>query len=243
MVELTLIAAVVLTAGVAATGTMASRVLLPESRFLRAAYGPDTNSEHNEEWIVRDFFGTEKGGFFVDVGANDYRRFSNTYYLETALEWSGLAIDPLPQFEAGYVEHRPRTRFRKAYVSDASNEHAKLFYLEWNPLVTSSEKTFTERWGGEVAELDVPTITLNDLLEAEQVTRIDFLSMDIELAEPKALAGFDIERFRPRLVCVEGHPEVRQEILGYFARHGYVLVGKYLRADTYNLWFMPAAKA
>lgn len=63
--------------------------------------------------------------------------------------------------------------------------------------------------------------------------------MDIELAEPKALAGFDIERFRPELVCIEAHPEIRQQLLNYFHKHHYVVVGKYLRADPQNLWFVP----
>ena len=80
---------------------------------------------------------------------------------------------------------------------------------------------------------------LNKLLEAERISAIDFLSMDIELAEPKALAGFDIERFRPTFVCIEAHVEVRQQILDYFARHHYVLVGRYLRADDHNLFFTP----
>ena len=65
------------------------------------------------------------------------------------------------------------------------------------------------------------------------------MSMDIELAEPKALAGFEIERFRPSLVCIEAHAKVRQQILDYFARHHYVVVGRYLRADPQNLYFEP----
>ena len=63
--------------------------------------------------------------------------------------------------------------------------------------------------------------------------------MDIELHEPQALAGFDLKRFRPQLVCIEAHPEVRQAILDYFTVGGYVVVGKYLRADPQNLWFTP----
>jgi hypothetical protein len=85
----------------------------------------------------------------------------------------------------------------------------------------------------------VSTITLDDLLVAERMTHIDFLSMDIELAEPEALAGFDVRRYAPALVCIEAHPEVRQRILDYFAAAGYVPVGKYLRLDEDNLWFMP----
>ena len=72
---------------------------------------------------------------------------------------------------------------------------------------------------------------------------IDFLTMDIELAEPKALAGFDLVRYRPRLVCVEAHPDVRQHLINYFADRQYRVVGRYLRADPYNLWFAPADSA
>ena len=80
---------------------------------------------------------------------------------------------------------------------------------------------------------------MNDLLDSEHVTTLDFLSMDIELGEPKALAGFDVDRFRPAFVCIEAHPEVRQQILDYFATHHYAVVGKYLRADESNLYFAP----
>ena len=63
--------------------------------------------------------------------------------------------------------------------------------------------------------------------------------MDIELSEPKALAGFDIKRYKPSLVCVESHPEVRQQIIDYFVQHGYTIVAKYFRADATNLYFTP----
>jgi hypothetical protein len=210
-----------------------------EAVEFRQRFGPLQNSMNGEEWLIRDFFAGHRDGVFVDVGASDYRENSNTYYLETELGWSGLAIDPLIQFEADYAKWRPRTRFRPFFVSDISNEEAKVYVLESNTLATSLDKSFTERHGAGVREMTSATITLNDLLEKEGITAIDFMSIDIELAEPKALAGFDIERFRPRLVCIEAHPEVRQQILDYFMRHGYVVVGKYLRADIYNLYFTP----
>jgi hypothetical protein len=85
----------------------------------------------------------------------------------------------------------------------------------------------------------VPTTTLNRVLEKAGLTKIDFLNMDIELSEPKALAGFDIDRYRPELVCIEAQPETRQQILDYFAEHNYRLIGKYLRVDPTNLYFKP----
>jgi FkbM family methyltransferase len=211
----------------------------PESQALKEKYGPHRNSYSEEEWCIRDFFNDRRDGYFVDVGANDYKVTSNTYYLDTALNWRGLAIEPQRQFEADYIKFRPRTKFLSFFVSDASNQLAKMYVLKQNSLIASGSRGFTEREGEKAKEIEVPTITLNDLLDAEGVKNIDFMSIDIEMWEPKALAGFDVERFRPQLVCIEAHPQVRQQIIDYFARHHYVVVGKYLRADVNNLYFTP----
>ena len=211
----------------------------PEAEELKAKYGPAKNSYGPEEWIVRDFFQDKRDGVFLDVGANHYRSTSNTYYLEQNLNWSGIAIDALPEFAADYQKFRPRTRFFAFFVADKSNERAKMYVLEKNKQIGSGEKAFAEQHGDKAKEIEVPTITLTDLLDAEKVAKIDYLSLDIELFEPKALAGFDIDRFRPQLACVESHPQVRQQIIDYFAKHKYVVVGKYLRADPNNLYFTP----
>jgi FkbM family methyltransferase len=211
----------------------------PESQALKDKYGPHRNSYSEEEWCIRDFFNDKRGGYFVDVGANDYKVTSNTYYLDTVLNWTGLAVEPQREFEAAYAKYRPRTKFLSFFVSDQSNQLAKMYVLKKNSLLTSGNKEFTEQLGEKAKEVEVPTITLTDLLDAEGVKKVDFLSMDIELWEPKALAGFDVERFRPELVCIEAHPQVRQQILDYFARHRYIVVGKYLRADVNNLYFTP----
>jgi FkbM family methyltransferase len=210
-----------------------------EGAELATRYGPDRNSEHEEEWIIRDFFDDRRNGTFVDVGANDYRIGSNTYYLETALGWSGLAIEPQQQYAAGYTRYRPRSRFLPLFVSDVSDTEVSMYYVPGNPMVTSQEKWWVDRLG-TAKEMKAPTVTMNDLLTREHVDHFDFLSMDIELAEPKALAGFDIERFRPALVCIEAQPQVRQAILNYFPQHRYTLVAKYLRIDGANLYFAPA---
>lgn len=214
-----------------------------EAKWLERTYGPIRQSHGNEEWIVRDFFRDKRNGVFVDVGAADYKRGSNTWFLENQLGWSGLAIDAQDRYRADYEQYRPRTRFFTLFVSDRSNERMRLFLNE-SPEVASWQQEFSARMNPQLrGSVVVPTITLNDFLQAERVTRFDFLSMDIELAEPKALAGLDLQRFRPQLVCIEAHPEVRQQILDYFAGNEYVVVGKYLRVDLLNLWFMPAGSA
>ena len=209
-------------------------------RALAAKYGPARNTDGLEEWIVRDFFHDRRGGIFVDVGANDYKHSSNTYYLETELGWSGLAIEPQTKYAEGYRRYRPRTTLVPMIVIDHSEPDAILYVpTSGNKAIASVSRDFAESEGASVEAIHVPAVSLDDLLDTTGTTQIDYLSIDVELAEPLALAGFSIDRFKPRLVSIEAHEPVRQQILDYFARHDYVVIGRYLRADTHNLYFRP----
>ncbi len=203
---------------------------------LEAKYGPKLYSQHDEELIIRDFFKDRRNGFFLDVGASHYRIESTTYFLEEHLNWSGIAIDALSQYGKDYARFRPKTRFYSFFVSDKSDDQAKFYVFRRNLRLSTGDKPTAEQWGSYDETL-VPTITLNDLLGQVGVSGIDFLSMDIELNEPKALAGFDIDRFRPELVCIEAHEPVRDQIMDYFARHSYVEIEKYSRLDPLNKYF------
>ena len=110
-------------------------------------YGAHRFSRNVEEWVIRDFFQDRHNGVFLDVGANDYRNESNTYYLETELGWSGVAIDALEEFAQGYQEHRPQTRFFAGFVSDVGDSAVQFFVPEQNKLVASVSHEFTERAG------------------------------------------------------------------------------------------------
>jgi FkbM family methyltransferase len=214
-----------------------------ESAPLRAQFGPNRYSQVLEEWIIRDHFHDRREGIFIDVGAGDYRKFSNTYYLETHLGWSGVAVDPQRSFEDGYRNNRPKTTFLPFFVSDVSDQEATL-YISQRRQMSSGNREWAQSGayvplGQGPVGVKVPTIRLTDLCDRMGLRKIDFLSIDVESFEPKVLAGFDIERFQPDLVCIEAQLPVRQQILDYFARHGYTVVGKYLRADSLNLYFAP----
>lgn len=204
-------------------------------------YGPVRYSQNYEELIIRDFFKDRRGGLFVDVGASHFRKDSTTYYLERHLGWRGIAIDGIEEYRRGYKEHRPRTRFFAYFVSDRSDRQADLHVVERDKRYSTGRHAALKRWqaGAKVRTRRVPTITLDDLLAREDVERIDLLSMDIELAEPAALAGFDIERYRPQLVCIEAHEPVRDRIAAYFKKHGYERIESYGKLDQVNHYYTP----
>ena len=224
---------------------VASRAEAPRDEILTK--GKKLYSAGNEELIIRHFFGDRRQGFFLDVGAFKWKQASTTLYLERHLGWSGIAIDAQAQYAEGYKKHRPRTRFFVYLVTDHSGDVGTLHLA--GPLSSLDEehiKSFVELdprvESFRPKTVEVPTITLDDLLDRSGVKKIDFLSMDIEGAEPLALAGCDLERFHPALVCIEVNLPVREEIHAYFLSHGYERIDAYKKHDRVNWYYRPKAK-
>src|SRR5262249_25843085 len=84
---------------------------LIELEPVEGTYGPAKHSRNMEEWLIRDFFQDERQGTFVDLGAYDYLRDNNTYFLEMSLGWSGLVVSPHAEFAEGYRLNRPHSKF------------------------------------------------------------------------------------------------------------------------------------
>lgn len=191
----------------------------------------------DEELIIRDFFQDRKDGFFLDVGCAWPIKASNTYYLEERLGWTGFGVDALEDYAPAWREKRPRSKFFAFLVTDRSGADGRFFKSPQTGLSSTTHRRATGKHYGEnmvPEEIRVPMITLDDLLDHEGITKIDLLSMDIEGHELNALAGFDIERFQPDLVVVEGKKRL---VAKYFSDHGYELVERYVRFDSINRYF------
>jgi FkbM family methyltransferase len=201
-------------------------------------------SQSKEELVIRNFFKDRRGGFFVDVGCASPIANSNTYYLEHHLGWTGIGVDALGEYAPAWKEKRPGSRFFAFLVSDHSDT-VDTFYRSELRGISSVEKRNIAPGGDAVKweEMKVPTTTLNKLLDQNGVKRIDFLNMDIEGHEPPALAGFDIERFKPQLVCIEAKPANREKIMKYFTDHGYRRLKRYIAYDEVNYYFARGADA
>ena len=204
---------------------------------------PVRYSQFREEVIVRHFFEDRREGFFLDVGSEEWRDNSTSYYLEAQLGWSGIAIDARVELAPGYLKNRRKTRFFSYLVTDHSGTKDKFYSAGGLSSVHKERFDDLEVFGVpkdfEPSEIEVESITLNDLLAREKVDKIDFLSMDIEEHEPIALAGFDIKRYAPDLVCVEASPSTRERLAAYFSANGYARIEKYLTYDTVNWYFVP----
>jgi FkbM family methyltransferase len=191
--------------------------------------------DEQEQQLVQEFFG-RRTGFFVEVGANDPFASSQSWHLEQR-GWRGILIEPQPQLAKQLARHR-RAKVVAAACSSPSNAGRRLsFYVAGAMSSLDREKMAP---GCEVeAVIEVPIRTLDDtLLEGGAPQSIDFVSIDVEGHELEVLRGFDVNRWRPRLILLEDH--VGDLIKHRFMKSiGYRLV----RRTGYNGWYVPATSS
>ena len=85
----------------------------------------------------------------------------------------------------------------------------------------------------------VPVRTLDSILEeAGSPAAFDFLSIDVEGHEIEVLQGFDLARWRPRLVMIEDH-------VADLSKHRYLNAAGYriIRRYENNGWYVPRDSA
>lgn len=156
----------------------------------------------------------KRGGFYVEVGANDGRSSSNTYWLEKEMNWNGILVEPVlhKYFELKLSRDQSKNTFiYGACVSeDFKDDHLKLFYSnlmtapdygEGELFAIKGESFLSE--GEEVLPIWAPAITLTKVLSDNRISHIDFLSIDVEGGEMGVLNGFPWETVRVNLILIE----------------------------------------
>jgi FkbM family methyltransferase len=185
-----------------------------------------------EQELVREFFAGARSGFFVEVGANRPQQESQSWHLEQ-LGWTGVLIEPQPQL----ANDLSCTRSAKVFaVACSSPQNAgRRMPLHVAGALSSLDRDRMAPGAQPDRVIEVPVRTLDDILaEARAPLRFDFLSIDVEGHELEVLRGFDIARWRPRLIVLEDH-------VGNLGKHRYMQnVGyRLIRRFENNGWYVP----
>lgn len=188
---------------------------------------------HEDELIWR-FFGQRIDGFFVEVGANEPRGGSQTWFFEQK-GWRGILVEPQSRLCERLRVERPRSHVFQ--VACGAPGHAKElpFFVAETSGHSSLAKNLIDPTTRYVETEMVKVMTLDALLAEAGQPRIDFISIDVEGTQLDVLRGFDLRRHRPALLLLEDHLHNLQ-VHRHVRRQGYRLV----KRTGLNNWYVPA---
>jgi FkbM family methyltransferase len=167
-------------------------------------------------------------GFFVEFGATDGIKFSNSFLLEKSFNWKGILAEPGRNWHSSLKKNRSAIVETKC-VWKVSGETLEFNETEIGELSTlemfsSGDMHAEARLSG--SRYSVGSISLDDLLQINDAPRyIDFLSIDTEGSEFDILSDFDFEKYSFGFItCEHNFTQSRERVFELLTANGYVRI-------------------
>jgi FkbM family methyltransferase len=171
-----------------------------------------------DRWLYKNLFSEKRNGTFVEIGADDGVDKSNTLFFEKNLSWGGICVEPSPKRfkllsenrecicenyaiaeSEGEVEFMDISGYGKGLsgIVDRYNpEHKDRIEEEIN---------HPDNQGYEI--IQVSTMPMSSLLEKNDISHVDFCTIDTEGSELQVLKSIDFERCQFDVLLVENNYE------------------------------------
>ena len=157
----------------------------------------------------------KQNGFYVEFGADDGIKNSNTFLLNKLFGWKGILAEPNPDvFEQCKTNRKTDLClndliFNKTGVDIDFCISGQLSTI--NDYV-ENDNMQTDRKNNSTKVIKLKTKTLLDVLvENNAPSIIDFLSIDTEGSEFEILAAFDFNKYRVNVICFEHNNNIVQK--------------------------------
>lgn len=206
----------------------AIRLLCAElSRKLFDPYNISSYSQTGEDRIINNILG--EAGFYVDVGCNHPKAYSNTFELYKR-GWTGITIDANQQLIKKHQRLRKRDLSICAVVSD--HEQEVIFTDFEDSLVSSLNSEHISQWE-KIRKIKekrvVNTVSLSSILDSCGVSKyFDLLCIDVEGHDFEVLTSLNFSSYRPKLIVIEMHSF---DLLNPSSNKVY----EYLRSNDYKM--------
>ena len=191
------------------------------------------SSQYGQDLFVLEVLGGMRDGFFLDSGAADGVRSSNTQLLEASFGWKGICIEPNETLFAALVRNR-RCYCLNCCLYDREGsvdflEKANMLggiLNEYHPAHLQFAKAIfrvPEDANGRPTTVHKTARTVRSVLRECAAPRvIDYWSLDTEGSEFAILKSFPFDEYSFRVLTVEHNwLPVRDQIREFLASHGY----------------------
>jgi FkbM family methyltransferase len=199
-----------------------------------------------DRYLHEHIFKGKRNGVFVDIGAHDGISFSNTYFFEKELGWTGICVEPHPDCFAKLKQNRTCS----CWGVCAGNVEGMVNFLKidgYAQMLSGVYAAYDQKhlarieaelahYGGKAQIIPIAMHTMSSILHQEGITYVDFLSLDVEGAELAVLQGIDFTQCSIQYILVErNYKESFEPIEQLLASQGYVNVHSFDFDELFEL--------
>jgi len=195
-----------------------------------------------EDFLVNLIFNKKNNGTFLDIGAHDGVRFSNSFAF-SKLGWKGICVEAHPDYYQICYNNRNNDNTKIINVACSNSDEEKItFYSNYRGSLSTLNPNLNEyykvHYKGYYVDknhtdkvenftngpIDVKANKLDTIIENNfdffGTHEIDLISIDVDGSEEFVLGGFDILKYRPKVIIFEVSV-VRQVVERYMSDKNY----------------------
>ena len=167
--------------------------------------------QYKVDKYIAEFFGPDFIGTCIDVGAARPTRGNNTYYFEQK-GWTVYCIEPNIKCIPALTEARKNVFNFACGAQNLDEVEFTICTLEGGNQEAVTSLTIDQRlleehmiYNPTLEKVMVKLRTLDSFIEEQEIGKIDFVSIDTEGTEFDVLSGFDVQKYKPRLLVIENN--------------------------------------
>jgi hypothetical protein len=199
--------------------------------------GWESHSQVQQDAVIHSMW--HEPGYFVDLAANDWQKFSNSYSLELHDGWKGMCIEPNIKYWDGLLQRS--CELVGVVVTDKEDELVH-FALKDELGGVIDENTDNSHPQPETKSVEYASTTVGTIFSHFSVPKlIHYMSVDVEGAESMILSTFPFHEYKVYIFTIE---RPKSDVLRILEHQGYVEVGIlgtfgdtcYLQRSTPDFW-------
>uniref|UniRef100_A0A6C0LUC4 Methyltransferase FkbM domain-containing protein n=1 Tax=viral metagenome TaxID=1070528 RepID=A0A6C0LUC4_9ZZZZ len=192
-------------------------------------YSQDYQDSFLEEKIFKGF----ENGTFVDVGAYDGEKFSNSLFFEKYRNWNGICIEPIPEIYEKLKNKRKCITYKCA-IDNKDGTNSFLLNVGYPEMLSGIQQYYDPRHfnrlnieinnnGGKTSIIDVETKKLSTILEEQSINHVHYLSIDVEGGEFAVIQSIDFSKVFIDVIGFENnYNDISIPIVNYLKDKGYI---------------------
>lgn len=172
-------------------------------------------SQDKQDYIIDTLLGKKEKGIFIDIGAHNGVKFSNSCFFERERNWTGVCVEPMPDVYSELQNNR-NCFLVNAAISDVSGEIEFRRIVGRGDMLSGIAKYQSEEHqermnskieevGSSIEVIKVNSCTLSSIVEKFNIQNVDYLSIDVEGAELEIIKSIDFNSLNISYMTIENN--------------------------------------